>query len=435
MCSITPRRIADMGSSSSPGASSACAATGSAAGGGAAGAGGRGCRSSSGCRGDGRGLRLGSCRRRRRRRCRCGLGDRDWLRRRRRCYLDRRSGSRRGRWRGCRARLDEGQDVLLRHAAAGPRSGNRGRVDAVLGGDSRDDGRDEGPAVLRGRRRHGRCRRCGCCDCCNGRGGLGCRGRSCRDHRLGLRSGSSRRSGRCGCRLGCGLSRRRRDLGAGRSDRREHGADLDGLALLHEDLRHDSLGRARHLGVDLVGRDLEQRLVAADRIADLAKPLRDRPFRNGDAHLGHHDLGLRSCRHRSSSCQYAASSRRALTTSSTCGMKAFSSGGRERHRRVGRREPHDRRVEVLERLLGDRRRDLRAEAARARVLVQDENLRAAPHALEHALLVPRDQRAEVEHLDLEPLLRELRGRLGRGVHHRAPGDDRRVVALAGARCA
>src|SRR5687767_2492114 len=44
--------------------------------------------------------------------------------------------------------------------------------------------------------------------------------------------------------------------------------------------------------------------------------------------------------------------------------------GRERDRRVGCGDPHDGGVEILERLLRDRRRDLAAEAAGARVLVQ-----------------------------------------------------------------
>ena len=98
------------------------------------------------------------------------------------------------------------------------------------------------------------------------------------------------------CRSGSG----RADLRAGRRDERENGPDLHRLTLLHEDLCDDSLGGARHLGIDLVRRDLEQRLVPLDRLADLAEPLRDRSLGHGDAHLGHHDLGLHSCRHRSS---------------------------------------------------------------------------------------------------------------------------------------
>ena len=49
------------------------------------------------------------------------------------------------------------------------------------------------------------------------------------------------------------------------ADHREPHADLDRLALGHEDLGEDA-GRGRgHLGVDLVRRDLEERLVALDR--------------------------------------------------------------------------------------------------------------------------------------------------------------------------
>src|SRR5207244_13489268 len=43
--------------------------------------------------------------------------------------------------------LDEGEDVLLRHAAAGAGALHGRGVDAVLGGDPGDDRRDEGVAV------------------------------------------------------------------------------------------------------------------------------------------------------------------------------------------------------------------------------------------------------------------------------------------------
>ena len=49
--------------------------------------------------------------------------------------------------------------------------------------------------------------------------------------------------------------------------------DVDGLALLDEDLADDAGSRARHLRVDLVGRDLEQRLVGRDLLALLLQPL------------------------------------------------------------------------------------------------------------------------------------------------------------------
>src|SRR5213080_2139274 len=103
---------------------------------------------------------------------------------------------------------------------------------------------------------------------------------------------------------------------------------------------------------------------------------------------------------------------------------------RERHRRVRRGDPLDRSIEVLEGLLGDRRGDLAAEAAGMRVLVQDDRLRGLPHRLEDRLLVPRDQRAQVEDLDGDVFLPELLRRLVGCPDHRAPGDDGDVVALA-----
>src|SRR5262245_11010295 len=101
---------------------------------------------------------------------------------------------------------------------------------------------------------------------------------------------------------------------------------------------------------------------------------------------------------------------------------------REGYGHVRRGDPHDRRVEVLERLLRDRRGDLGAEACGAGVLVEHKDLGAALDALEDALLVPRDQRSEIENFRFETFLCELVCRLGRGVHHRTPCDDGGVVA-------
>ena len=100
---------------------------------------------------------------------------------------------------------------------------------------------------------------------------------------------------------------------------------------------------------------------------------------------------------------------------------------RERYRRVGRGDALRRRVEILEGLLGDRRRDLGAEPAGERVLVQDDHLRRLSHRGEHGLPVPRQDRAQVDDLDRH-VVALAGGLLGR-VDHRAPGDDRDVVAL------
>ena len=58
----------------------------------------------------------------------------------------------------------------------------------------------------------------------------------------------------------------------------------------HEDLGEHAARRRRNLGVDLVRRDLEDRLVALHLVADLLQPLRQRAFGDRFAHLGHHDV-------------------------------------------------------------------------------------------------------------------------------------------------
>src|SRR5206468_2766877 len=84
----------------------------------------------------------------------------------------------------------------------------------------------------------------------------------------------------------------RRFVGA---DDGELGADVDGVALLDEDLGEVAGLRRRHLGVDLVGRDLEERLVLADLVADRLEPLGDRPLGDGLTELGHGDVGHYPC--------------------------------------------------------------------------------------------------------------------------------------------
>ena len=105
-----------------------------------------------------------------------------------------------------------------------------------------------------------------------------------------LDAASSLGSGLSGRGLGRGLRLRPRAAPRLAADHRELRPDLDRLALRDEDLRHDAARGARDLGVDLVRRDLEQRLVGLDLLALLLEPLRDRPLGDGDAHLGHHDV-------------------------------------------------------------------------------------------------------------------------------------------------
>src|SRR5437764_6092058 len=103
---------------------------------------------------------------------------------------------------------------------------------------------------------------------------------------------------------------------------------------------------------------------------------------------------------------------------------------RERDGRIGSGEALHRRVEILERLLRDRRRDLAAEAAGARVFVQDEHFRRLPHCLEHGCLVPRHDGAQVEDLDGGAVGGELLRRFVGRIDHRAPRDHRYVAAFA-----
>ena len=146
-------------------------------------------------------------------------------------------------------------------------------------------------------------------------------------------------------------------------------------------------------------------LVGLDLLAHLLEPLRDRPLGDGDAHLGHDDVDC-AVRQPSSTPRAPLSP---LTTSSTCGMYAFSSGGENGTGESGAVIRLQRRVEILERLLRDRRRDLGAEAAGSRVLVQHEHLRRLSRRLEHRLLVPRQDRAQVDDLDRDAVV-ELRSR-------------------------
>ena len=75
-------------------------------------------------------------------------------------------------------------------------------------------------------------------------------------------------------------------------------ADLHGRVGLGQDLDQRPRGGGRHLGVDLVGGHLHQRLVGLHPVADLLQPPEDGAFRDRLAHLGHADLhGRRASGH------------------------------------------------------------------------------------------------------------------------------------------
>ena len=87
-------------------------------------------------------------------------------------------------------------------------------------------------------------------------------------------------------------------LGSGRCGRTvrarlhapDHLADVHGVAGLREDLLHHARRGRRDLGVDLVGGDLDDRLVLVDPVARLLRPLEDDALGDRLAHRGHHDL-------------------------------------------------------------------------------------------------------------------------------------------------
>jgi hypothetical protein len=99
-----------------------------------------------------------------------------------------------------------------------------------------------------------------------------CRGGSVRDGSIGRRS-------RSGCTVGHDS---------------ENCPDVHGLAFGNADLRDDTAGRRRDLGVHLVGGDLEERLVAFDRFTNLLEPAGDCSFGHGLAELRHEDVSQRA---------------------------------------------------------------------------------------------------------------------------------------------
>jgi hypothetical protein len=92
-------------------------------------------------------------------------------------------------------------------------------------------------------------------------------------------------------------SRGRAVAGAVRRYLREDRADLDGVALGEVDLGDRARCGGRHLGVHLVGGDLDDGLVGLDRVAFLLVPLEDRALGHGLAHRGKGDLDGRRDRH------------------------------------------------------------------------------------------------------------------------------------------
>ena len=106
-------------------------------------------------------------------------------------------------------------------------------------------------------------------------------------------SGAARSGVGAGSRRGGGLGRGRRGAavagGAG-GEPADDLADRHGVARLGEDLGQGPGRGRRHLGVDLVGRDLDDRLVGLDAVADRLAPLEHGALGHGLAHLRHDDV-------------------------------------------------------------------------------------------------------------------------------------------------
>ncbi len=97
-------------------------------------------------------------------------------------------------------------------------------------------------------------------------------------------------------RCGCGRLGSRRSAFAG--DHRDHVVDLDGLSRSNLDFTQHTTGRRGNFGIDLVGRNLKQRLIARNFVAHVFQPARDGAFKDGFSHLGHDNVGGRAGRQR-----------------------------------------------------------------------------------------------------------------------------------------
>ena len=76
----------------------------------------------------------------------------------------------------------------------------------------------------------------------------------------------------------------------------EHASHLNRLIGFRGDVYKRSGHRRRNLGIDLVGGDLDERLVGLHPVTNLLQPTQDRAFGNRLPHLGHGDLNARGAR-------------------------------------------------------------------------------------------------------------------------------------------
>src|SRR5438270_1051571 len=93
------------------------------------------------------------------------------------------------------------------------------------------------------------------------------------------------------------------------------------------------------------------------------------------------------------------------------------------HRRIEPAHSHNRLVQILEGLFGDRRGDLGAEAAAPRGLVHNHRVVGAPHRFQDGFLIEWHQREEIDDFAIDLLLGQGFGRLHHVRHRPPPGND------------
>src|SRR5262249_23819377 len=93
-------------------------------------------------------------------------------------------------------------------------------------------------------------------------------------------------------------------------------------------------------------------------------------------------------------------------------------------------DPQDRSLEGVEALLGHASRDLGADTAVARGLVDDDEPAGTTYRVVDRSQVERRNRPQVDHLELAPLLTGRGGGVERGLDHRSIRDNGRVRAWA-----
>ena len=189
-------------------------------------------------------------------------------------------------------------------------------------------------------------------------------------------------------------------------------------------VRTPAAGR-RDLGVDLVGRDLEQRLVAVDRVADLLEPPDDGPFGDRLAHLRHHDVAW-PCVLLSTPPSFFARGDDLVDVRQECRLerRAYGTGVSSERRGRSGASRYSNASSAMSAASSPPMPPVRvascssSDAAGLRDRRQDRLASSGAR-------VRRSRTSACDAVGLEP-----RRRLERRVDHRAVGDDRQVVARA-----